>query len=437
MYNIYMLKISKVSKNSIGYELGFEKGDAILEFDGNLAEDVLDYTFYDYKENFSIKVLTKQGETQVVEVEKEELESLGLTFESDNLDLKTCRNNCIFCFVDQMPKGLRSSLYVKDDDYRQSFLTGNFVTLTNVTDFDIERIIRLKLSPLYVSVHVTDSEVRKKMLNNRFAGDILEKLKKLTDNGIKVETQIVLVELVNDGRLLEKSILELYALRPNLVSVAIVPCGITKHREGLTKILDISPEYAKCVIDEVKMLNSMLGESFALLADEFYFKAGVPLEEKEVYGNFTQIGNGVGGATKFLDEFNSLSLKGNGKGKYLLITGESAKSFILHCAKRVASENPSLTVDVLAVKNNFFGDTVNCTGLLTATDIINAVKNLNGDFDYVVLPDVCLKQDEDVFLDGITLLEFKKAINNRVIVTDGSAESFVDALTNGSNVRII
>ncbi len=430
-----MLKISKVTKNQIGYELGFEKGDAILEFDGFPAVDILDYTYFDYKEKFSIKVLTKQGETQLVEVEKEVNESLGLTFFSDNLDLKTCYNNCIFCFVDQMPKGMRDSLYVKDDDYRQSFLTGNFVTLTNVTDFDIERIIRLKLSPLYVSVQVTDGEVRKKMLNNKNAGDIITKLKKLTDNGIKIETQIVLVKGVNDGAILEKSIKELHALKPNLLSVAVVPCGVTKYREGLTEIDDITPEYAKCVIEEVKTLNGEFKENFALLGDEFYFKGGVPLEKGEIYGNFTQIGNGVGGAAKFLEEFNSLNLNKNGKGSYLLITGTSAKEYIETCAKKIESLNPNLKIKVLAVKNEFFGETVNCTGLLTAGDIISAVKNLNEKFDYLVLPNICLKQDEDVFLDNITLKQFKKAINKTIIITDGSAESFAGALLNGSQIR--
>ncbi len=430
-----MLKILKVDKNGIGAELGFEKGDAILEFDGFEAVDVLDYTFYDYKDNFSITVLTKDGETVKVEIEKEEDETLGLTFESDNLELKTCYNNCVFCFVDQMPKGLRKSLYVKDDDYRQSFLRGNFITLTNASDRDIERIIRLNLSPLYVSVQVIDGKVREKMLGNRFAGNILEQLKKLTSNGIKIETQIVLVKNLNDGKYLEQSIKELYKLRPNLQSVAIVPCGITKFRSGLFEIEDISSGYAKCVIEQVKALNSEFKENFALLADEFYFKAGLPVESKEVYGNFSQIGNGVGGTAKFLSEFNHLNLKSNNKGKYLLITGESAKDFINSCANRVVNENQGLTVEVLGVKNKFFGETVNCTGLLTATDIINEVSNYSNDFDYLVLPDVCLKQDEDLFLDDITLLDFKNKIKKPIIVTDGSAESFVDALTGGKNIR--
>ncbi len=437
LYNNYMLKISQVDKNGIGAEIGLEVGDSIKEFDGFEAVDLLDYTFYDYKENFTLTILTKDNLLVKVDIEKDEEETLGLSFESDNLELKTCYNNCIFCFVDQMPKNMRKSLYVKDDDYRQSFLCGNFVTLTNVSDSDIDRIIRLNLSPLYVSVQTMDRELRVKMLNNKHAGNIFEKLKKLTNNGIKIETQIVLVPGVNDGKYLDYSIKELFKLRPNLQSVAVVPCGITKYREGLYPIKDISKEYALCVIEQVRALNASFNENFCVLGDEFYFKAGIPTENAEFYGDYSQLGNGVGGATKLLTEFNELSLKGNAKGKFLLITGESAKEFINSLAVMVEEENTNIIVKVLAVKNDFFGETVNCTGLLTATDIIKAIKNYKEEFDYIVLPDICLKQDEDLFLDDITLQEFKEKINKTIIITNGSAESFVDALTGGKSVRII
>ena len=437
MYNIYMLKISKVSKNGIGYEIGLEKGDCILAFDGFDAVDVLDYTFYDYKESFTLKILTKDNLEVLVDIEKEEDESLGLTFEQDNLDLKTCYNNCVFCFVDQMPKNMRKSLYVKDDDYRQSFLMGNFVTLTNITEKDIERIIRLQISPLYVSVHAMNPSLREKMLGNCFAGNIFSILKKLTDNGIKIETQIVLVPSLNDGKELDYSINELYKLKPNLLSVAVVPCGITKFREGLYPIRDINKEYSRCVIEQVKALNAKFNENFAVLADEFYFKAELPVESEEAYGRFSQIGNGVGGTAKFLSEFNLLNLKGKAKGRYLLITGESAEEFIKSCAVRVEKENQNLIVNVLAVKNKFFGETVNCTGLLTGGDIISAVKNYKEEFDFIVLPDICLKRGEDVFLDDVSVKTFKKQLNKTVIITDGSAESFVDALIQGKKVRII
>lgn len=432
-----MLKISGIEKNAVALEYGFEVGDTITEFDGFVAQDVLDYLYYDMSENFTVTVLSKTGEVVKVEIEKEVDESLGLYFENDNLEIKRCQNNCVFCFVDQMPKGMRKSLYVKDDDYRQSFMTGNFVTLTNVTDSDIDRIIRLNLSPLYVSVQAMDGEVRKKLLNNRFAGDIKEKLKKLTQNGIKIDTQIVLVPSLNDGAVLENSLNELYKLRPNLKSVAVVPCGITKYRQGLYKIADITSGYARCVIEQVRNFNKKVGENFALLADEFYFKAGLEVESYEHYGDFSQIGNGVGGTREFLNDFNLSLQKTSNKGSFLLVTGKSAGEFIDGCAKKACEYIKGITVKTVAVENKFFGETVNCTGLLTAGDILFQISNELDGVDYIVLPDVCLKQDEDVFLDDITLLEFKNKINKPIVITDGSGQSFFDALSGGDRVRII
>ena len=436
MYNIYMLKISKVDKNSIGEEIGLEIGDIIEKFDGFNVVDVLDYTFYDYKDFFTMTVLSKNGERVTVEIEKDEDETLGLSFYDDNLELKTCHNNCVFCFVSQMPKGLRKSLYVKDDDYRQSFLSGNFVTLTNVTSDDIDRIIRLNLSPIYVSVQATDSDVRKKMLSNRFAGDILEKLEKLTKNGIKVHTQIVLVPSLNDGTVLDNSLKDLYKLRPNLQSVAVVPCGITKYREGLYHIDDIDKGYATCVINQVKAFNSSVKENFALLGDEFYFKAGMPVESVESYGDFSQIGNGVGMTAKFESELNEVLEKKSSKGRFLLVTGTSAKAFIEESANKVLNYVKGISIKVLGVENNFFGSTVNCTGLLTGGDILNALST-QSDYDYLVLPDVCLKEDEDVFLDDVSVIKLKERINVPIIITNGTAKSFYDAFIMGKDIRII
>lgn len=436
MYNNYMLKISKVDKNSIGEEIGLEIGDSIEKFDGFDVVDILDYTYYDYKEFFNMTIFTKDGKRVLVEIEKDEDETLGLSFENDNLGLKTCRNNCVFCFVSQMPKGLRESLYVKDDDYRQSFLSGNFITLTNVTEGELDRIIRLNLSPLYVSVQATDSLVRQKMLSNRFAGDILKKLEKLTSNGIKVHTQIVLVPSLNDGAILDKSLNDLYKLRPNLQSVAVVPCGITKFREGLYHIDDIVKGYATCVINQVKSFNESVKENFAVLGDEFYFKAQLPVESDECYGDYSQIGNGVGMTRKFDSELNKILKNKKSSGKYLVITGKSAVGFIKDCALKVEKHVDGVEIKVLDVENDFFGSTVNCTGLLTGIDIINAVKNESG-YDYLVLPDVCLKQDEDVFLDGVTIHKLYNEIKKPIIITDGSAKSFFDAFTAGDRIRII
>ena len=432
-----MLKIKGFDKRGIATEYGFEVGDSILEFNGFTAIDVLDYLYYDASESFSVKVLSKTGEICSLDIEKDLDESLGLIFEDDNLQIKRCHNKCIFCFVDQMPKGMRPSLYVKDDDYRQSFLTGNFVTLTNAKNEDIDRIIRLNLSPLYVSVHATDCEVRKKMLGNRFAGDIYQKLEKLTQNGIKIQTQVVLVKGVNDGAVLQDTLSKLYELRPNLQSVAVVPCGITKFRDNLYPIEDITSGYSSCVIEQVRNFNIKVKENFALCADEFYFKAGLNVEDYNYYGDFSQIGNGVGGTREFIEDFESVLTSKKSSGSYLIITGQSAGEFIDNCANKVKNFVSGISVKTIAVKNNFFGSTVNCTGLLTASDILSAIKNELTGIDYVILPDICLKRDEDLFLDDVTLCEFKKQINKPLIITDGSAQSFFDALSKGKRVRII
>jgi putative radical SAM enzyme (TIGR03279 family) len=432
-----MLVVKSVEKNSIGEELGFEKGDAITCFDGYKVQDILDYIYYDSQSSFELTVKTTNGEICKIDVEKEDYETLGLTFESDLLDIKTCQNKCVFCFVDQMPKGMRKTLYVKDDDYRQSFMVGNFVTLTNLKQSDLERIVRLKLSPLYVSVQVVNPEVRIKMLNNRFAGDIYEKLKYLTQNGIQIEGQIVLVPSLNDGLFLEDSIRKLYELRPNFKAVSVVPCGITKFRQGLYPIRDIDKNYSKCVIEQVKMLNGEFNEPFVTLGDEFYFKAGLDVESVDHYGDFSQLGNGVGTTAKFESEIDTALTKRQDNHTYLVISGESASSFIEKQCQKINKYCKNATYYVLGVKNNFFGDTVNCTGLLTGQDIVEQVSKFDKEFDILVISDICLRQFEDVFLDDMTLTEFAKKINKKIYVTDGSGENFFNALTGGVDVRKI
>ncbi len=432
-----MLEISKVYKNSIAYELGLKKGDKLIEFDGFKIEDVLDYLYYDSLSFFTLTAVC-DGEEIEFEIEKEEDESLGVEFLSDNLEIKKCRNKCVFCFVDQMPKGLRDTLYIKDDDYRQSFLRGNFVTLTNVSDSDIDRIIRLNLSPLYVSVQATDKAVREKLLGNRFAGDILDKLKKLTSNGIKIHTQVVLVPSLNDGAVLENTCHDLVCLGSNILSIAVVPCGITKYREGLYKIDDIDKGYATCVINELRRLNALLKTNIISGADEFYFRAGIPVESEDFYGDYPQIENGVGVTAKFLGEIKESVKKIKHDKKYLVIVGTSASSFIKEQVEFVSTFVNGLKADVLSVENEFFGSTVNCTGLLVGKDVLNAIKSVhNFDYDGVILPDVCLRRDETVFLDGVSLEDIKKEINCKIIITDGSGQSFFDGLTGGKRVRVI
>ena len=431
-----MLKISNVQKDSVGYEIGLEKGDVIESFNGYPAQDILDYVYFNSQEEFSITVKCKGGETSTVFIEKEYDETLGLTFEDDGLKIKRCQNKCIFCFIDQMPKEMRKSLYVKDDDYRQSFLTGNFITLTNLTKSDIDRIIRLNLSPLYVSVQTINGEKRKEMLGNKNADKIESQLKLLTSSGIEIETQVVLVRGVNDGCYLEETLKKLYAMRPNLQSVAIVPCGITKHREGLYPISDIDKGYANCVINQVNEFNLSIKENFGILADEFYIRAGQEIPTPDTYGNFSQVGNGVGMTAKFIMEIDKNLKNTSSNGKFLVVSGVSASEIIANQVEKILNKVKGITVKVKPIVNKFFGDTVTCTGLLTAKDILNGISS-ETDYDYLVIPDVCLKQDEDVFLDNITLQEFQNRVNKPVIITDGSGQSFIDAFTYGNRIRII
>lgn len=430
-----MLELKAVTNKKLNKKSGLTAGDKILKFNGFPAEDILDYLYYDEEPHFTLTI-DRNGRVFDVNVKKG-YESAGFVFKSDNMEIKTCRNKCVFCFVDQMPKNMRPSLYVKDDDYRQSFLFNNYVTLTNVTESDLDRIIRLKLTPLYVSVQAMRGETRQKLLNNRFAGNIGHQLKKLTDGGIKIDTQIVVVPGLNDGEELNYSVRELFKMYPNVTGVSVVPCGITKYREGLYPVKDISEGYAKCMVEWAHMMNAEFKVNFVCLADEYYFKAKLPVEDGEFYGDYSMVGNGVGTTAKFLEELDYCLAPREHKGKYLIACGTSAADFIDKQALRVKKFVTGLEYKAVAVKNEFFGETVNCTGLLTGRDIVNALKAESRNYDAVVIPNVCLKRDEDLFLDDMTLADFKNELKTAVIITDGSGESFFDALSGGENVRKI
>ncbi|MBO7525524.1 MAG: DUF512 domain-containing protein [Clostridia bacterium] len=422
-----MLKIKEVEKGSLGEEIGLKAGDEILSFNGFDAEDILDYMFYDGEDGFSVTVRQSDG-TFTCDVEKDEDETLGLTFENDNLEIKTCHNDCIFCFVAQMPKNMRGSLYVKDDDYRQSVLYGNYVTLTNVSDKDLERIVRLKMSPLYISVQATDGEVRKTMLRNRFADKINKQLKFLSDNGIEMHTQVVLVKGVNDGEILKKTVYDLAALK-GVKSLAVVPCGITKYRDGLKKIEDIDGEYSANVIKTLKKINAELDRTFAYAADDFYIRADMDFEPPEYYGDFCQIENGVGMNSKFDEDFKAACRKRSYKRTFLIVTGTASEKFITRYAKKTMSFCEGLKVYVLGIKNEFFGESVTCAGLIVGQDILNAVKKFDKDFDELVIVRSMLKSGEDVFLDDMTVDELSAAIGKPVRINECDGASFFEAIT--------
>lgn len=423
-----MLKVKNIQKNSIAEELGLEVGDNIISFDGNKVVDVLDYLYYNAREKFTMQVFDDKGNLCDFEVEKGEEETLGLTFQDDGLKIKLCQNNCIFCFVAQMPKGMRKSLYVKDDDYRQSFMYGNFVTLTNLTDEEVDRIIRLNLSPLYVSVHTMDMDLRRKMLRNDNAGKLEIYLEKFKRAGIKVNAQIVLCRGINDGDSLIKTLDKLYKLYPCVDNVAIVPCGMTKFRQNLTTIEDIDEFYSLEIIAKIRALNKAYGINFVTLADEFYFRAGIPVEEYEFYANFPQLENGVGMTAKFLKEIEDCITPCENNSHALVISGTSAKEFLEQVTDKICQSCKGLKVTVLPIVNDYFGDTINCSGLLTGKDIVNQVKNSGISYDFLLINSSLLKNGEDLFLDDLTLGEFSKLLGE-VRVTDGSGESFVYNLT--------
>ncbi len=422
-----MLIIKEVEKSGVGYELGLKKGDKILAFDGFDAEDILDYIYYEAQEFFTLKV-ESDGEIFEAEVEKDETESLGLEFVSDNLEIKTCQNKCIFCFIDQMPKGHRNTLYVKDDDYRQSFLCGNYVTLTNVKEKDIDRIIRLHLSPIYISVQAINENVRRKMLNNRFAGKIYDYMKKLSDGGIEMHTQVVLCKGINDGEILQETFEKLSQIE-NVLSLAVVPCGITEHRQGLYPIEDIDKEYSISVINLARKFNKSINRNFVMLADEFYIRGEIETENKEFYDGYPQRENGVGMLCAFEEEFNEVCRKSTYRRTFLIATGVSAFAFISRISKKMEELVEGLKIYVLAVENKTFGKTVTCAGLLTGADVLQAVKNFNENYDELVLPSVMLKDGENLFLDNITISELSKAVGKKVRIIGPCGNDFFESLS--------
>ena len=422
-----MLIIKNVEKRSLGEEIGLKVGDKIIAFDGYDAEDILDYIYYDASEGFTLTVEQSDGVSSC-EIEKEPDESLGLTFISDNLDIKTCRNDCIFCFVAQMPKNMRDSLYVKDDDYRQSVMYGNYVTLTNVDERDFQRILRLHLSPLYISVHATDGEVRKKMLNNRFADRINDQLARLDAARIEMHTQIVLVKGVNDGEVLKKTVYELAALK-NVKSLAVVPCGITRYRDNLTKIDDIDGDYSAEIIRTLMSINKELKRNFVYPADDFYIRADLPFESAEFYGDFSQLENGIGMNAKFDLDFNQVAEKRSYRRTFLVVTGVASEKFIKKYAKKCEEFCDGLTVHVKGITNDFFGESVTCAGLIVGRDVLRAALNFDKEFDELVIVRSMLKSGEDVFLDDMTVKELSAKIKKPVRITECGGDSFFNGLT--------
>jgi putative radical SAM enzyme (TIGR03279 family) len=431
-------EISKIIPGSIAEEVDIEVGDRLLRINENDVKDIIDYKFLITDEVLLLEIEKQDGEIWEIEIEKDYDEDLGIVFREGILDKPMrCHNDCIFCFIDQLPKGMRETLYFKDDDSRLSFLQGNFLTLTNMKEEDIERIIKYKISPINVSVHTTNPELRVRMLNNRFAGKIYDILKRLAAAGIKMNTQIVCCPGINDGEELVKTIEDLYKLYPNVNSVAVVPLGITKHREGLKKMKLFTEETSLEQVNLVKALQEKYykesGTPFVRLSDEFYIVSGEPLPDSYHYEGFEQIEDGVGMVTLLKDTIDATlpELKKDGAGSFTFVTGTLVYPEIVHIKDKIQSINSNINISVEKIPNKFFGETITVTGLLTGIDIINALKE-RGYGDYVIIPDNVLRKgyelsnsDEAILLDDYTVEDLAKELNRKVIICDFTGDNLI------------
>ena len=429
-----MVKIVGVREGSVAYRHGIRSGDTLLAINQNEIEDVLDYRFY-LTEQLVVLTLLREKEEYTVSIRKGQYDDIGLSFETPLMDKKhSCTNACVFCFIDQNPEGMRESVYFKDDDSRLSFLHGNYITLTNMTEKDIQRIIRMRFSPINISVHTTNPDLRVKMMKNRFAGDVLRYLDMLKEAGIRMCMQVVLCRALNDGAELIRTMRDLTRYLPALTSCAIVPAGLTKHREGLYPLSDFTSDEASAVIDTVNAYGDEMlreyGSRLFFVADEFYLKAGRPLPESAYYEEYSQIDNGVGLLTSFEEEFNLAFADCDLIEKHLTVpreisiaTGMAAYGMISRLARRIEERFSGVKIHTYAVKNDFFGESVTVSGLLTGQDLWKALQNQPlGSALYI--SESTQKADEDVFLCGMTRNELSERLGVPVVTVPADGYEF-------------
>ncbi len=427
--------ISRVQENSIAWELELEPGDELLSINGEKIEDVFDYHYLVNDEYIELLVKKKNGEEWELEVEKEYQEDLGIDFENPLMDrYRSCSNKCVFCFIDQMPPGMRETLYFKDDDSRLSFLQGNYVTLTNMSDHDIDRIIHYHLAPINISFQTTNPLLRCKMLNNRFAGEIFPKVQRLYEAGIEMNGQIVLCKGLNDREELERSISDLTAYLPYLRSVSVVPVGLSRYREGLYPLEPFTSRDAEQVIDLIedwqKKLFPKYGIHFVHASDEWYLLAGRELPQEERYDGYLQLENGVG-MLRLLEvqkEEVLKMLKGDNRKESLsFATGRLAYPFIRDYADRLLEKYPNLEISGYEIKNEFFGEQITVSGLLTGQDIARQLKGKSlGEF--LLLPCNLLRDGENVFLDDMTVEQLEKELGVPVKIVEEHGRDFAAAV---------
>lgn len=418
-----MLSIERVLAGGTAALLGLEAGDSIVSVNGEDVSDVIDFQFLAADERSIVTVRKKNGTILDIPFARTQQRDLGLELEP--LRMRTCRNQCIFCFVDQMPSGCRKSLYVKDDDYRASFLYGNYITLCNLTEGDWARIFRQRLSPLYISVHTTDQELRQCILGNKRAPDIMVALRRLAAGGIRMHTQIVLCPGVNDGLHLTNTVEHLASLFPAVTSIAAVPVGLTSHRNGLFPVKQYSRRQARAVLSEVAVLGKkykrMYGTRLVFASDEFYIKSGEKIPAYRFYEDFPQLENGVGMVAHTIRDAMRARLPSKIPPRYITVVTALSFSVILKSLLKRLEKIKGAHVRCIPVKNKFFGPSVTVTGLLAGRDVLDAVKGKKLG-ELLLIPSEALKEDEDVFLDGVTLENLEKKLNVRVRRVGGFGE---------------
>ncbi|MBM6751231.1 DUF512 domain-containing protein [Mediterraneibacter glycyrrhizinilyticus] len=426
--------VENVEKDSIAEELGIEPGDRLLSINGQEIEDIFDYQYYVEDGELLLLIEKPDGEQWELEIEKDPDESLGIGFGAGLMDeYRSCCNRCIFCFIDQMPPGMRDTLYFKDDDSRLSFLQGNYVTLTNMSEHDIDRIIRYRLEPINISFQTTNQELRCRMLHNRFAGDALKKVDLLYQGGIEMNGQIVLCKGVNDGEELERSIRDLTGYLPLLRSVSVVPVGLTRFRDGLYPLDPFTKEDAQKVLEVIhrwqKKIYDEYGLHFIHAGDEWYLLAEEEVPEEERYDGYLQLENGVGMLRLLFNEFDErlAEMKGDDRIRELsAATGKLAFPYIKRMAERIEEKYPGVKIHVYCIRNDFFGERITVSGLVTGQDIMAQLKGKELG-STLLLPCNMLKADEDVFLDDLTVKDVSDALQVRIDIVKSSGRDLADA----------
>ncbi|MCD7742576.1 MAG: DUF512 domain-containing protein [Ruminococcus sp.] len=433
------VKVTGVEKRSCSHKAGIKAGDILISLNGHEITDVLDYMFYSAEEKIEIRYIHGKKEHKA-RVKKSEYDDLGMQFDSFLMDKKqSCCNKCIFCFIDQMPPNMRETLYFKDDDARLSFLQGNYVTLTNLNDNDIKRIIDMRLN-INVSVHTTNPELRCKMMNNRFAGEKLRYLKMMADSGLMLNCQIVCCPNINDGDELKRTLNDLYELMPQIQSTAVVPVGVTKYRDGLYPMEIFNEQTAGAVIDLIDEFQQKslekYGTRMAFAADEFYITAKRPLPEADYYEDYPQYENGVGLCRSLIDEVKQalMTAEYNGKSRKITIAcGVIAAPVQEEIASLIKNKLPKIEIQVIPIINHFFGETITVSGLITAGDLTEQLKNRELGEELLITSSM-LKADEPIFLDDISLDEVEQTLNIKITPTANDGFKYLDAVLGNDNL---